>query len=131
MSILKVEKFQLFLHGGFLMYERYCHLRDLKRLSDAEVAEFCGFPKSTFSDWKKGKSEPKLPKIIKIAECLGCSIDYLATGKDNDIPLEEQADIITLVRHDKALYNAILQYMKLPEDKKKHVIETINVLSEE
>ena len=45
------------------MYERYCKLRDLKGLNDAKVARYCDFPKSTFSDWKKGKSEPKISII--------------------------------------------------------------------
>lgn len=38
------------------MYERYCKLRDSKGLNDAEVAKYGGFPKSTFSDWKKEKA---------------------------------------------------------------------------
>lgn len=63
------------------MYERYCKLRDLKGLNDAKVARYCDFPKSTFSSWKKGKSEPKISKIRKIAECLDCSIDYLVMEK--------------------------------------------------
>lgn len=38
------------------MYERYCKLRDSKGLNDSEVAKYGGFPKSTFSDWKKEKA---------------------------------------------------------------------------
>lgn len=130
MSTLKVENFQLFLKGDFLMYERYCKLRDSKGLNDSQVAAQCGFNKSTFSDWKKGKSDPKLPKIQKITEILNCSIDYLVTGKEYNATLPEQAELFVEIRHDVDLLNALEKYMKLSDEKKKHVIDTINMLSE-
>lgn len=110
------------------MYERYCKLRDLKELTDAQVSKYCGLEKSTFTDWKKGKSIPKLPKIIKIAECLDCSIDYLATGKEKSYP--KLADLLINIRNDKALIYALGKYFKLTEENKEHVLNTIDVLSE-
>lgn len=130
MSSLKVVKFQLFLKGDFLMYERYCRLRDLKGLNDSQVAEQCGFNKSTFSDWKKGKSDPKTPKIQKIAEVLDCSIDYLVTGKEHKYAFPEQAELLVEIRHSPDLLDALEKYMKLSDEKKKHVIDTINMLTE-
>ena len=58
------------------MYERYCKLRDSKGLNDSEVAKYGGFPKSTFSDWKSGKSMPKTDKLIKIANYFGVEVSY-------------------------------------------------------
>lgn len=110
------------------MYERYCKLRDAKGLNDAQVADFCKFPKSTFSDWKKGKSEPKLPKITKIAECLECSIDYLVTG--NERKFESEADILIYVRNDKELMESLKIYMNLSDKKKKLILDTIENLKE-
>ena len=82
------------------MYERYCKLRDSKGLNDAEVAKYGGFPKSTFSDWKKGKSCPKLFKLVKIAECLDCSLDYLVTGKEHHSVVEEATKDLALSKMD-------------------------------
>lgn len=115
------------------MYERYCKLRDLKGLNDAQVSEYCDFPKSTFSDWKKGKSTPKTDKIVKIAECLECSIDYLVTGKESidSTFTEESAKLVAKIRNDKALSEALEKYFTLSEAKQKHVLELINLLSEE
>ena len=62
------------------MYERYCKLRDAKGYRDATVARLADIPKSTFADWKSGRSVPKREKLIRIAECLGVSLDYLMTG---------------------------------------------------
>lgn len=41
------------------MYEIYCELRDARGMKDADVARETGITKSTFSDWKTGRSVPK------------------------------------------------------------------------
>ena len=64
------------------MYEIYCKLRDEKSLKDADVVRGTGITKSTFSDWKNGRSEPKRDKLQKIADYFGVTIDYLMTGKE-------------------------------------------------
>lgn len=68
------------------MYERYCILRDLKGLTDAEISRICDFSKSTLSDWKSGKGTPKTDKLILIARCLGTTVEYLMTGEKPEIP---------------------------------------------
>ena len=57
-------------------YEKYCKLRDAKNMKDSNVAALTGIGKSTFSDWKSGRSEPKNDKLQKIADCLGVSVNY-------------------------------------------------------
>lgn len=63
------------------MYERYVKLRDKKGVKDADVAKATGITKSTFSDWKNGRSEPKDKKLQKIADYFGVSTYYLRTGR--------------------------------------------------
>ena len=58
------------------MYEKYVKLRDKNNLTDYAVAVGSGVTKSTFTDWKNGRSEPKLDKLVKIAEFLGVTLDY-------------------------------------------------------
>lgn len=58
------------------MYEKYVKLRDEKGLSDYRVSEITGIPKSTFSDWKTGRSSPKIEKLKKIADCFEVTVDY-------------------------------------------------------
>lgn len=62
------------------MYEIYVCLRDEKGVKDATVAKETGIGKSTFSDWKNGRSAPKGEKLKKIAEYFGVSTQYLLTG---------------------------------------------------
>lgn len=59
------------------MYTKYAIIRDLKGMTDYAVAKAADIPASTFSDWKKGKSKPKLEKLSKIAKVLECSIEAL------------------------------------------------------
>ena len=58
------------------MYEKYVNLREEKGLTDYKVSEMTGIPKSTFSDWKSGRSVPKIEKLKKIADCFGVTVDY-------------------------------------------------------
>ena len=58
------------------MYEKYVEIRDSKGITDYRVSEDTGITKSTFSDWKSGRSNPKLDKLKIIADYLGVSIEY-------------------------------------------------------
>lgn len=69
-------------------YERYCLIRDNKSLKDSDVARLSDVGKSTFSDWKVGRSEPKDDKLRKIAKGLGVSADFLK-GETDEIECPE------------------------------------------
>lgn len=58
------------------MYKKYVELRDSKGLTDYKVSLDTGITKSTFSDWKNGRSLPKLEKLSKIADYFGVTVDY-------------------------------------------------------
>lgn len=60
------------------MYEKYVELRDAKKVRDADVARVTGITPSTFSDWKRGKSVPKLEKLLKIAAFFDVSVEVFA-----------------------------------------------------
>lgn len=64
------------------MYDNYCKLRDARGLKDADIAKITGITKSTFSDWKNGRSIPKNNKLQKVADYFGVSLDYLINGED-------------------------------------------------
>lgn len=59
------------------MYEKYIALRDEKGVTDYAVAMATGIGVSTFSDWKSGRSKPKIEKLVKIAEYFGVTIEEL------------------------------------------------------
>ena len=63
-------------------FERYQSLLELHGVTSAYVSKQTGIPQSTFSDWKKGKSVPKIDKLTKIAQLFDVSVDWLAYGRD-------------------------------------------------
>lgn len=65
------------------MYGKYVELRDARGISDYRVSEDTGITKSTFSDWKSGRSKPKVDKLLILAKYFGISVEEL---------LEEQTD---------------------------------------
>lgn len=111
------------------MYNRYQKLLDEKKLKNADVARGANVSNMTLSDWKHGKTQPKTDTLQKIADFLGVKVDYLLTGEE-EIELPEQADLWIKIRHDNKLMVALEKYFELSEDKKKHVIDTIDMLSE-
>lgn len=60
------------------MYKKYVALRDRKGVTDYRVSEDTGIAKSTFTDWKNGRSKPKLGKLLILAKYFGVSVEYFA-----------------------------------------------------
>lgn len=73
------------------MYEIYQKLLDMNGVKSADVARATGISNMTFSDWKNGKSTPKMDKIEKIAKYFGVTTDYMM-GKKSEVPSVSMAD---------------------------------------
>jgi transcriptional regulator with XRE-family HTH domain len=82
-------------------YDMYCLLRDEKGVKDKNVADAIGVSRSTFSDWKSGRSVPKTAKMLKIAKYFDVSYPYLMGLTDqrhlpkNVIDVTATCDMIT------------------------------------
>lgn len=74
------------------MYENYCSLRDARGMCDADVSRETGIGKSTFSDWKSGRSTPKNDKLEKIAKLFGVTVGELINGKEDQSNVSEIKD---------------------------------------
>ena len=62
-------------------YAKYVRLKQAAGVTDYRVAEETGIGKSTFSDWKSGRSSPKLEKLKKIADFFNVPVDFFLEGK--------------------------------------------------
>ncbi len=60
------------------MYENFKKLLEEKKLTSYRVSKETGIAQSTLSDWKNGKSSPKIDKLIKIADYLNVDVKILA-----------------------------------------------------
>ncbi len=57
------------------MYEKYKALRDKKGVTDYRVSVETGITKSTFTDWKNGRSTPKIEKLKILADYFDVKIE--------------------------------------------------------
>lgn len=101
------------------MYEIFEKLLKQKGVKASEVARALSFHQSVFTDWKTGRSKPKMDKMKQIADYFGVSLGYLCFG---EAPTgyyinEETAKIAQDIfenRELKALYD--LASDSMPED---------------
>lgn len=59
------------------MYEKFSKLLQDYGVSAYKVSKETGISQSVFSEWKRGKSQPKLDKLRKIADFLMCLLPIL------------------------------------------------------
>lgn len=112
------------------MYEIFARLLEEKNLKAADVTRATGIKSPVFSEWKKGKSKPNTEKMIKIANFLDVSVEYLMTGENSKYS-DADAMLDVRISEDFELKEAIKKYYSLDDQKKKHVIELICMLSGE
>ena len=58
------------------LYKKYEKLCVEHKKSSYQVAKETGIAQSTLSDWKAGRSNPKIDKLKIIADYFGVSIEY-------------------------------------------------------
>jgi transcriptional regulator with XRE-family HTH domain len=64
------------------MYKRFELLLQQKGITPYKVSKGTGISQTTLSDWKRGRSEPKLDKLQRIADYLGVTTDFLLGRTD-------------------------------------------------
>lgn len=57
--------------------ERLKELRLKKGLTQTELGEKVGVKQNTFTNWEKGNREPSFENLIKLADLLEVSLDWL------------------------------------------------------
>lgn len=56
-----------------------------KNLSQKQLSEHTGIPASSIASWfGKQSSSPSIEAVVKIADCFGCTIDYLVGRESED-----------------------------------------------
>lgn len=62
--------------GKNVSYKRFEVLLRSRNITAYRVSKDTGICQSTFSDWKSGRSRPKLDKLAKIANYFNVSLEY-------------------------------------------------------
>ena len=62
--------------------ERLKELRKQAHLTQVELAKRLGIGQSSYADWERGKKKPTQENLVKIAQVLSVSIDYLVGNSE-------------------------------------------------
>jgi len=74
--------------------ERLKTLRKQVQLTQVDVAEKLGISQPAYASWERGIKKPTQENLVKIAQILNVSVDYLVGNSDNT---EDQLDNIELL----------------------------------
>lgn len=111
----------------YSIFEKLCKERNV---TPYRVGKETGITTATFSHWKKGNYTPKQEKLEKIANYFGVSLDYLITGEEQKSNFDtENAELLLKIHKDTKLLAALEKYFELPDDRKKLIVDNINMLS--
>lgn len=64
-----------------VLFENIKRIRKARNLTQDEVAEACGVDRATISKWETGEFSPRVDKLVKLANILGCTVDELLEEK--------------------------------------------------
>ena len=64
------------------MYKKIEKLMKKKKLTQYKLAKETGIPQSCISDWKVGRSNPKLDKLKILSDYFDVPIEYFLDSKD-------------------------------------------------
>lgn len=64
------------------MYKNFSKLLQKNNITTYKVAKDTGISQATFSDWKRGKSTPKVDKLMILAEYFGVDVKEFLKGVD-------------------------------------------------
>lgn len=76
--------FEIFFRKGYIMFtNRLNQLLVDKQITAYKVAKSTGISQGLMNEYKNGVKFPTIQNLIKIADYLGCSVDYLL-GRTNN-----------------------------------------------
>lgn len=78
--------------------ERLKNLRKQAHLTQVDVAEKLGISQPAYASWERGAKKPTQDNLVKIAQVLNVSIDYLVGNSDVNINEDELENVEFLFR---------------------------------
>ena len=78
--------------------ERLKNLRKQAHLTQVDVAEKLGISQPAYASWERGVKKPTQENLVKIAQILNVTIDYLVGNSDENLKEEELDNVELLFR---------------------------------
>ncbi|MBO3304589.1 helix-turn-helix domain-containing protein [Clostridium perfringens] len=119
--------------GIYTLASRLQEFREKNNLKQSELAEKLGISRSALSHYETGKSEPPVYILIKMAQALNCSTDYLLgfenshntdKNKKNDIDISSKSYYLNnLIKKN----NRTFEELSLAKRRSDRMIEELNL----
>ena len=97
---------------------RIKELRKKRNITQIRLSIATEVSQETISAYENGRAEPKMDKLVRIADFLNTTTDYLLERTDNDAPLNEVTNNIV----DEQLNELINNYARLNNYQRKDLI---------
>lgn len=78
--------------------ERLKTLRKQVKLTQAQIAEKLNISQQAYASWERGAKKPTQDNLVKIAQVLNASIDYLVGNSDEHLKEDELDNVELLFR---------------------------------
>lgn len=78
--------------------ERLKILRKQVKLTQAQIAEKINISQQAYASWERGVKRPTQDNLVKIAQVLNVTVDYLVGNSDEEIMNNKLEDIEILFR---------------------------------
>lgn len=78
--------------------ERLKTLRKQVKLTQAQIAEKLNISQQAYASWERGVKKPTQDNLVKIAQILNVSIDYLVGNSDENLKEDELDNVELLFR---------------------------------
>lgn len=99
------------------MYEKFCQLLQRANITPYKVSKETGVSQQTLSDWKNGKSIPKIDKLQKIADYFNVPLDWFTNDSISILPnfrIYKEVELFLIkklaVRLQELSYNPLHKY---------------------
>ena len=74
--------------------ERLKELRKQAHLTQVELASKLGIVQSSYADWERGKKKPTQDNLVKIAQVLNVSVDYLVGNSEGKVDELDKIELL-------------------------------------
>ena len=76
-------------------------LREERKLTQQDVADYCKIPVSSYANWEQDRSAPSIERIITLSKCMNVTTDVLLGVRQEDIEERLQSRLARLKPHQK------------------------------
>lgn len=106
---------------------RLKEIRENKRLSQQQLADAIGEKQSSVGSWESGKSYPRHKTLVKLADYLDISIDYLTDRTDLPGVVQKEDKSFSFAPHEKEI---VLAYREMSKSEKAMICKMLDIRPE-